>query len=168
MLIKAWKPEICLECLCCNQSQARSSHHMQATNGFLAVTEQVIFVLFNITSYLIRNLNHRRYDIPHEQCWGPHPSHLAILERKILEENATTTSVHVRTCHMKTVKVKNRDVFISDSRIPANIFVEQGDCIYCMWANDWTFELLCRQKLLNCMIGKLERSPTKSNMYGAK
>ena len=37
---------------------------------------------------------------------------------------------------MKTVKVKNRDVFISDSRIPANIFVEQGDWIYCMWAND--------------------------------
>ena len=38
---------------------------------------------------------------------------------------------------MKTVKVKNRDVFISDSKIPANIFfVEQGDWIYCIWAND--------------------------------
>ena len=32
---------------------------------------------------------------------------------------------------MKTIKVQNRDVFVSDSRIPANIFfVEQGDWIY--------------------------------------
>ena len=27
-----------------------------------------------------------------------------------------------RTFHMRTVKVKSRDIFISDSRIPANIF----------------------------------------------
>ena len=32
---------------------------------------------------------------------------------------------------MTTIKVQNRDVFVSDSRIPANIFfVEQGDRIY--------------------------------------
>ena len=34
----------------------------------------------------------------------------------------TKTSFHVRTFYIKTVKVKNRDVFISDSRIPANMF----------------------------------------------
>ena len=57
---------------------------------------------------------------PHEQCRGPHPSHHAILERKILKANATTTSFYVK---VKDSKSKNRDVFISDSRIPANIFL---------------------------------------------
>ena len=37
---------------------------------------------------------------------------------------------------MKTVKVKNRDVLISDSRTAANTFCKKGDWIYCMWAND--------------------------------
>ena len=30
-------------------------------------------------------------------------------------------------------------------------------------SNGWPFELLCRQKLLDCKIGKLERPPTKFN-----
>ena len=100
------------------------------------VTEQINFVLFKVTSCLIRNLKHRRSAVPHEQCWGPHPSHLAILEKTILEAKATTTSFHVRTFHMKTVKVKNCDVFISDSRSLLIIYVEQGDWIYRMCAND--------------------------------
>ena len=31
----------------------------QATNGFLSTTEEIIFVLFKETSYLVRNLKHR-------------------------------------------------------------------------------------------------------------
>ena len=61
LIILPWTPEICLECLlCCNQSQMRSSHHRnhKATKGFLSTTEEIIFVLFNDTSCLVRNLKH--------------------------------------------------------------------------------------------------------------
>ena len=63
VIILAWTPKICLECLlCCNQSQVRSSHHRnhrQRTVSDRSCMEQIIFVLFKDTNCLIRNLKHR-------------------------------------------------------------------------------------------------------------
>ena len=61
VIILAWTPKICLECLlCCNQSLVRSSHHTTTGNdSFRSVMEQIIFVLFKDTNCLIRNLKHR-------------------------------------------------------------------------------------------------------------
>ena len=77
----------------------------QATNGFRSVMEQIIFVLFKDTNCLNRNLKHR---FPQDQCRGPHPVHRSILERKVLEANATRRrpAFHVTTYHMKTIKSK--------------------------------------------------------------
>ena len=76
----------------------------QAKNGFRSVMEQIIFVLFTDTNCLIRNL--KQSAVPQDQCRGPHPVHRSILERKVLEANATRRrpAFHVTTYHMKTIK----------------------------------------------------------------
>lgn len=65
--------------------------------------KQIILVLFKDTNCLIRNLKHA---VPQGQCRGPHPVHRSILERKVLEANATRRrpAFHVTTYHMKKIK----------------------------------------------------------------
>ena len=74
-------------------------------NRFRSVMEQIIFVLFKDTNCLIRNLKHR---CSQDQCRGRHPVLCSILERKVLEANATRRrpAFHVTTYpdHMKTIK----------------------------------------------------------------
>ena len=83
------------------------------------VMEQIVFVLIKVTSCLIL------------KEFKTLPSHRAILERKNLEASVIT-SFHVRMFDMKTVKVRNHSVFISDSRISANIFCRRRwwDLVY--------------------------------------
>ena len=93
----------------------------QATNGFRSVMEQIIFVLFKDTNCLIRNLKHRcsPRSVPRTAS-----STSFDFRKKSLEANATRwrPAFHVTTYHMKTIKMNDRDVFVSDSIILANIF----------------------------------------------
>ena len=59
---------------------------------------------------------------------------------------------------MKTVKVSNCHVFISDSWIPAYtvFFVEQGDLMYCVYVGKW----LSRQTIINLEVSWLQNWQT--------
>ena len=85
----------------------------QATNGFRSVMKQIIFVLFKDTNCLIRNLEHR---LSPRSVPRPASSTSFDFRKKSLEANATRWQPAFHVSH------EDRDVFVSDSIILANIF----------------------------------------------
>ena len=125
--------------------------------------EQIIFVLFKDTNCLIRNLKHR---CSPRSVLRTASGNRSSLERKNSEANATRRDAtrrrpafHVTTSHEDDKKIRNnRDVFISDSIILANIFCTTRGLNLC----GPTIELLCRLKFRPA--GRLCRACLKHEM----
>ena len=106
VIILAWTPKICLECLlCCNQSQVRSSHYRNHRKRTVSNRSwNKLFSLFKDTNCLIRNLKHRCS--PRSLLRTASSTSFDFRKKKVLEANATRRwpALHVTTYHMKTIK----------------------------------------------------------------